>query len=82
MPPTTRSSSKVVESVASRVKRDTRTAAVEANQRMQEMAAQDMMVRDMITEYQPVYQMVGRVCNCESKAPVAQHRYMLRSMRR
>lgn len=72
MPPSTRSSSKAVETVAARVKRDMRPAAVEACRRIQECSVQEPVVQE------PVQQMVGRVCT----AAVTQHRYMLRSMRR
>lgn len=75
MPSTRSSSSTSFESVASRVKRFARPAAVDARRRLEEMTAvaypEDSFVQ---TESQAPSMSV--------RPAVAQHRYMLRSMRR
>lgn len=74
--PVTRSSSASVESVATRVKRNARPAAVDARRRLEEMSS-DAYPED--TFVQTGSQMPSLAVR---PAAVAQHRYMLRSMRR
>jgi hypothetical protein len=79
--PSTRGSSSAVETVAARVKRDMRPAAVDACRRMQEMSAD---AYEENTWVRPT-----SASSSSSPAPasgmrtaVVSHRYMLRSMRR
>jgi hypothetical protein len=82
--PSTRGSSFVTETVASRMKRNMRPAAVDAIRRMDEMAA-DAYPEDMSESYRSA----AAPSASSSAAPVsgmrtavASHRYALRSMRR
>ena len=81
MPPT-RSSLAVAETVAARMKRNMRPAAVDAIRRMDEMA-EDAYPEDMSAQYR------SAAASSSSGAPVSgmrtavvSHRYALRSMRR
>ena len=80
--PSTRGSSFAAETVAARMKRNMRPAALDAIRRMDEMA-DDAYPEDMSAQYR------ATASPSSSPAPVsgmrttvASHRYMLRSMRR
>jgi hypothetical protein len=78
--PSTRGSSFAAESVAARVKRDMRPAALDACRRMQEMSEdayeQDTFVRPTSSSSSSSAAASGM------RTTVVSHRYMLRSMRR
>ena len=76
MPSTRSSSSTSFESVASRVKRNARPAAVDARRRLEEMTA-DAYPEDTYGQFDS-----QAAPSMSFRPAVAQHRYMLRSMRR
>jgi hypothetical protein len=77
--PSTRGSSLAAESVAARVKRDMRPAAVDACRRMQAMS-QDAYEED--TYVRPASSSSSSASASGMRTAVVSHRYMLRSMRR
>ena len=80
MPPT-RGSFAVAETVAARMKRNMRPAAVTAIRRMDEMAA-DAYPEDMSEQYRSAASSSPAAPVSGMRTAVASHRYALRSMRR
>jgi len=80
MPPT-RGSFAVAETVAARMKRNMRPAAVDAIRRMDEMA-EDAYPEDMSAQYRTASSSSPAAAVSGMRTAVASHRYMLRSMRR
>jgi hypothetical protein len=79
--PSTRGSSFAAESVAARVKRDMRPAAVDACRRMQEMSA-DAYEEDTFVRPSSSSSSSSAAAASGMRTAVVSHRYMLRSMRR
>ena len=80
--PSTRGSSFVAETVAARMKRNMRPAAVDAIRRMDEMAA-DAYPEDLSEQYRTAAASSTAAAPVSGmRTAVASHRYALRSMRR